>query len=81
MRKNNLIGIVKEVGSKARRQKMRKIGLDRHDVITIFRRTFADKAVDDPLINSIAKAVGETIEENNRKLLDDLAGSSREAGK
>ena len=58
---------------------MRKIGLDRQDAITIFRRTFADKVVDDPLINSIAKAVGEIIEENNRKLLDDLAGSSRQA--
>ena len=58
---------------------MRKIGLDRQDAITIFRRTFADKVVDDPLISSIAKAVGEIIEENNRKLLDDLAGSSRQA--
>ncbi len=58
---------------------MRKIGLDRQDAITIFRRTFADKVVDDPLINSIAKAVGEIIEENNRKLLDDLAGSSGQA--
>ena len=60
---------------------MRKIGLDRQDVITIFRRTFADKAVDDPLVNSIAKAVGEIIEENNKKILDDLAGSSGEGGK
>jgi hypothetical protein len=60
---------------------MRKIGLDRQDAIMIFRRTFADKAVDDPLVNSIAKAVGEIIEENNRKLLDDLSGSSEEEGK
>jgi len=59
---------------------MRKIGLDRQDAITIFRRTFADKVVDDPLVSSIAKAVGEIIEENNRKLLDDLAGSSEEEG-
>ena len=75
------MGIVKEVGSKAGRQKMRKIGLDRQDAITIFRRTFADKVVDDPLVSSIAKAVGEIIEENNRKLLDDLAGSSKQAGR
>jgi len=74
------MGIVKEVGSKAGRQKMRKIGLDRQDAITIFRRTFADKVVDDPLVSSIAKAVGEIIEENNRKLLDDLVGSSEEEG-
>lgn len=47
----------------------------------IFRRLFADKVVDDPLISSIAKAVGEIIEENNRKLLDDLSGSSEEEGK
>jgi hypothetical protein len=80
LRKNNLIGIVKAVGSKAGRRKMRKIGLDRQDAITIFRRTFADKVVDDPLVSSIAKAVGEIIEENNRKLLDDLAGSSEEEG-
>jgi hypothetical protein len=79
--KSNPIGIAKEAGSKAGRQKMRKIGLDRQDAITIFRRTFADKAVDDPLVNSIAKAVGEIIEENNKKLLDDLAGSSEEGGK
>jgi len=59
---------------------MRKIGLDRQDAITIFRRTFADKVVDDPLVSSIAKAVGEIIEENNRKLLDDLVGSSEEEG-
>jgi len=75
------MGIVKEVGSKAGRQKMRKIGLDRQDAIMIFRRTFADKVVDDPLVSSIAKAVGEIIEENNRKLLDDLAGSSKQAGR
>jgi hypothetical protein len=60
---------------------MRKIGLDRQDAIMIFRRTFADKALDDPLINSIAKAVGEIIEENNRRFLADLAGSSKEAGR
>jgi hypothetical protein len=59
---------------------MRKIGLDRQDAIMIFRRTFADKAADDPLISSIAKAVGEIIEENNRKLLDDLGRSSTGAG-
>jgi len=36
---------------------MRKVGLDRLDVITIFRRTFANKVTEDSLINSIARAV------------------------
>ncbi len=80
MHKANVIEIVREPGPKGRSQEMRKIGLDRQDAITIFRRTFADKAVDDPLVNSIAKAVGEIIEENNRKLLDDLSASSEEEG-
>jgi hypothetical protein len=57
--------------------KMRKVGLDRLDVITTFRRTFADRVMEDPLINSIARAVGEVIEENNKKLLDELASTSK----
>ena len=56
---------------------MKRIGLGKLDVMTAFRRTFADKAAEDPLINSIAKAVGEVIEENNRRLLEDLAGHSK----
>ena len=59
---------------------MNKIGLDKCDVMTIFRRTFADKVEGDPLINSIAKAVGEVIEENNKRLLEDLADDSRKVG-
>ena len=54
---------------------MRKIGLDKFDVITVFRRTFADRVVEDPLINYIAKAVGEVIEENNRRLLEELTNA------
>ncbi len=54
---------------------MRKIGLDKFDVITVFRRTFADRVTEDPLINYIAKAVGEVIEENNKKLLEELTGA------
>lgn len=49
---------------------MEEIALDRLDVMTIFKRTFADRAIKGPLINSIAKAVGEVIEENNKKFLD-----------
>ena len=54
---------------------MKKIGLDKLDVITIFGRTFADRVMEDPLINYIAKAVGEVIEENNKKLLEELTGA------
>jgi len=56
---------------------MDKIGLGKYDVMTIFRRTFADKVEGDPLINSITNAVGEVIEENNKRLLEDLADDSR----
>jgi len=51
---------------------MKRIGLDKVDVMTVFRRTFAGKVEEVPLINSIAKAVGEVVEENNRRLLEDL---------
>jgi len=54
---------------------MRKVGLDRREVIMIFRRTFGDKVIEDPLINSVAKAVGKVIEENNKKLLDELVNT------
>ena len=51
---------------------MKKIGLDRLAVSGIFRRTFSDEVEENPLVKSIAKAVGETVEENNKQLLDDL---------
>jgi len=56
---------------------MKRIGLGKLDAVTVFRRTFAGKVEEDPLINSIAKAVGEVIEENNRRLLEDLAVHSK----
>ena len=56
---------------------MNKVGLSKYDVMTIFRRTFADKVERDPLIDSVTKAVGEVIEENNKRLLEDLAIYSR----
>ncbi|MBA7482128.1 MAG: hypothetical protein GH158_03175 [Dehalococcoidia bacterium] len=55
--------------------KMKKIGLDKLDVITVFERTFADRVMEDPLINHIARAVGEVIEENNKKLLEEFTGA------
>lgn len=56
---------------------MKRIGLGKLDVMTVFRGTFAEKIAEDPLINSIAKAVGEVIEENNRRFLEDLAYHSK----
>ena len=56
---------------------MNKIGLSKWDVMTVFRRTFGDKVEKDLLIDSIAKAVGEVIEENNKRLLEDLTGDSK----
>ena len=48
------------------------VGLNKLDVVTIFKRYFKDEALTDPLINSVATAVGEVIEENNKKLLEEL---------
>ena len=60
---------------------MRRVGLDREEVIMIFRRTFGDRVIEEPLINSIAKAVGEVIEENNKKLLDEFVIILKKGGK
>ena len=56
---------------------MKRSGLGKLDVMTVFRRTFGNKVAEDLLINSIAKAGGEVIEENNRKLLEDLTGDAK----
>ena len=56
---------------------MRKIGLDRSDVMVVFRRTLEDGVIEDPLISAVAKAVGQIIEENNRRLLEDLVALRR----
>ena len=48
------------------------IGLSKLDTVTIFKRHFKDMAVTDSLINTIAMAVGEVIEENNKKLSEDF---------
>ena len=54
---------------------MKKIGLDKLDVITVFRRTFANRVEEEPLIGQIAKAVGEVIEEDNKRILEELLTS------
>ena len=58
-------------------------GLSKLDVLTIFKRHFKDMALSDSLINSIAMAVGEAIEENNKKLFENLkaTNSIKQVGK
>jgi hypothetical protein len=75
--------LVMKVGKnnlKAKGVKMRKIGLAKLDVITVFKRTFADRVEEDLLIGSIAKAVGEAIEENNKRLSEELEVILKERG-
>jgi hypothetical protein len=56
------------------------IGLSKLDVVTIFRRYLQDRVIEDSLINSIAMAVGEVIEENNKRLFEDIkAKNSKKA--
>lgn len=55
---------------------MKNIGLGKFDVLRILRRNLTYR-MDDPVINSIAKALGEIIEENNQKLAEDLKNDSK----
>ena len=48
------------------------IGLSKLDIVTIFKRHVPDTVTEDPLIKYVAMAVGEVIEENNKKVLKDL---------
>jgi len=48
------------------------IGLSKVDTVTIFKRHFKDEALTDTLINTIAMAVGEVIEENNKRILEEI---------
>ena len=54
---------------------MEKIGLDKFEVISVFKRILVDKVTEEPLIYSIAMAVGLAIEENNNKLAETLLGT------
>ncbi len=51
---------------------MSSVGLDRRDVATVFRRVLAKDLEKDLLLASVARAVGEVIEENNKKLWDQI---------
>ena len=52
------------------------IGISKVDIVTIFKRHFKDQVLTDALINTMAMAVGEVIEENNKKIVDDLKRTS-----
>ena len=51
---------------------MTKIGLDRMEVRAVFRRSLIGSFEELSLIDHIADAVGEVIEENNKKLWETL---------
>jgi hypothetical protein len=51
---------------------MTKIGLDRMEVRAVFRRSLIGSFEELFLIDHIADAVGEVIEENNKKLWETL---------
>ena len=49
---------------------MEKACLDKFEVRAIFKRNAACRGVDSSLLDCIADAVGEVIEENNRRFLE-----------
>lgn len=49
--------------------KIEKIGLDKSDMTMVFRRAFGDKIIENPLMSSVAKAVGEVIDQDDKMLL------------
>jgi hypothetical protein len=51
---------------------MKKVGLDKSDVIMIFKRAVTDEQTEYYLRESIARVVGEIIEENNRMLVKEF---------
>ena len=51
---------------------MTKVGLDRMDIRAVFRRRLINKIEEVSLIDCIADAVGEVVEENNKKLWETL---------
>ena len=55
---------------------MQKIALDKAGVKMIFRRNLRCKTLDNSLLDSIADAMGEVIEENNKRLMEELKNKS-----
>ena len=57
---------------------MKEIGLNKLDVINVFRRTLTDRVEQDTWINSIVMAVAEVIEENNKRIFKDILVTLKE---
>jgi len=51
---------------------MTKIGLDRMETKAVFRRSITARLAEVSLLDCIADAVGEVVEENNKKLWEAL---------
>lgn len=49
-------------------------------VRAIFRRKLVDKPLESSLVDCIADAVAEVIEENNQRLLQEITGNSKGRG-
>jgi len=48
--------------------------------MAVLRRTLPDGVMEDALMESVAKAVGIVIEENNKRLLEDLVRAPKKQG-
>jgi len=48
--------------------------------MAVFRRTLTDGVMEDALMESVAKAVGIVVEENNKRLLEDLVVAPKKQG-
>ena len=59
---------------------MTKVGLDKTEVAAIFRRVLPQDVQSDPRLASVAKAIGEIVEENNEKLWDQIARALHSRG-
>ena len=57
-----------------------KTGVDRMEVRAIFRRKLVGKPLESSLVDCIADAVAEVIEENNQRLLQEITGNSKGRG-
>ena len=61
---------------------MKNIGIDKIEARAIFRRSLAlhSVSIESPLLDCIADVIGEVIEENNKRLLEQLASTSQRKG-
>ena len=54
-----------------------RVGLNKMEVRAIFKRNIVGEVKQSPLIDYIAEAVGNVIEENNKKLWENLQEASK----